>query len=148
MHSREEVRVRVFNPSVHFEWLYVMVLCLALSMSGNAFAGGTVTNCTEADLRAVLAGGGNVKFGCGGTLSLANTLEIATDTLIDANGYAVTIDGGSSVRLLEVSTNVNLEIRGVTMANGFVVGTNSPDGNAPTAGGDGYGAGILNQGGT
>ncbi len=95
-----------------------------------------MTDCTEAALRAALAGGGVVRFACDGTITLASTITNAADTTLDGSGHPVTISGGNAVRVFWVSTDSTLALVNLTIANGsssgFVLG----------------GAGILNAGGT
>jgi hypothetical protein len=112
-----------------------------------ALCGGTVTNCTQADLQAALVGGGTVLFACSGTITLTSTIVIVQDTTIDANGYVVTISGGSAVRLFQLNSAVSFWAKGLTLANGSSVGTNGASGDPPAPGGDGLGAGLLNLGG-
>src|SRR5690349_15256296 len=135
-----------------FNLLRKSVLCCATVISLHAFGSGTVTNCTEANLRAALAGGGTVVFACSGTLALSNTIVVSTNTLILGSGYQVTIDGGNAVQLFWVNTNVSLEIHDLIVANGASIGTNGLDstiiGGAATDAGPGFGGGILNAGGT
>ncbi len=119
-----------------------------LAGAGPAWAGGTVTNLTQAALQTALAGGGTVLFGVSGTLTLTNTLTIAQDTVLDANGLAVTISGGGAGRLFQVATNATFAVNGLTLADGRFVGANGADGDPPAPGQDGSGAGILNLGGT
>jgi len=106
----------------------VLLLCLAAT-SGKAQ---TVTNCTEAALRAAMAGGGAVTFSCNGTITLASTFTNAVNTVLDGSGHQVTISGGNAVRVLYVATNTSLTLINLTVANGRI--TN--------------GAGIFNNGGT
>ena len=49
-------------------------LALLLLPPVAAWAGGVVTDCTEAELRGAMAGGGAVTFACDGTILLANTI--------------------------------------------------------------------------
>ncbi len=107
-----------------------------------------MTTATQADLQAALNGGGTVVFGTGGTITLTNTLTIAQDTVIDANGFAVTISGGNAVRLFEVNSNVAFSVNGLTLANGYNVGADGSKATPPEPGQDGSGAGIFNLGGT
>jgi hypothetical protein len=58
----------------------------ALTLS-NAWAGGTVTNPTEAALRAALVGGGLVSFACDGTITLGATITNDADALLDGSGH-------------------------------------------------------------
>jgi hypothetical protein len=98
-----------------------------------AWAGGVVTNCTEADLRAAMAGGGTVTFACEGTITLASTITNALDTMLDATGHQITISGGDTVRVFYVQTNVTFTVTSLTIAHGR--STNN-------------GAAICNQNGT
>ena len=125
------------------------MLCFAALVSLSAFGSGTVTNCTEANFRAALAGGGTVVFACSGTLALSNTIVVSTNTLILGSGYNVTIDGSNSVQLFQVNTNVTLEIHDLILANGASIGASGVDGSSqPVSGSPGFGGGILNGGGT
>jgi hypothetical protein len=84
----------------------------------SAMAGGTVTSCTEASLRAAMAGGGTVTFACDGTITLAGTISISLDTAIDGSGHQITISGGNAVRVFYLATNVNFTVVNLTIANG------------------------------
>ena len=85
----------------------------------STFAGGIVTDCTEASLRAALSGGGTVSFACDGTIVLSNTLVIASNTVLDATGRSITLDGNSSNRVFTVMTNVTCAITNVRVLNGW-----------------------------
>ena len=101
---------------------------------------GVVTNCTEAALRAAIAGGGKVTFACDGTISLANTITIPNSSwlMLDATGHQVTISGGNAVRVFEVSANATLALASLTIANGVVCPADN--------GMDGAGGAIYNNG--
>jgi len=99
-----------------------------------ARAGGVVTTCTEAALRAAMAGGGVVTFACDGTITLAATITNVSDTVLDGSGHQVTLSGGGRVQVLYVTTNLTL-IR-LAVSNGYA-GSNSPPG------GGIYNAGTL-----
>jgi hypothetical protein len=105
-----------------------------------------VTHLTQAELEAALAEGGTVLFGTNGTLTLTNTITIALDSTLDANGNAVTISGASTVRLFQVSSNVAFLVKNLVLADGRVVGTNGLNTDPLTPGQDVFGAGFLNQG--
>jgi hypothetical protein len=72
-------------------------------------AGGVVTNCTEAALRAAVAGGGTVTFACDSTFRLASTITNNLNLTLDGSGHEVRISGGSAVRVFAVNTNVTSE---------------------------------------
>jgi hypothetical protein len=93
----------------------------------------TLTNCNEADLRAVAAGGAKVTFACDGAFILTSTITNTEDVVLDGSGHSVTISGNHAVRVFVVGTNGKLTLNHLTIADGA------------TAGG---GAGLLNLGGT
>jgi hypothetical protein len=85
-----------------------------------------------------------VQFGCSGTILLASPIEITDDTTLEANGQQVVISGGNSVRIFVVAPGAKLTLRGLSLANGRVIG---PEGAAGMAGGSAEGAAILSNGG-
>ncbi|MHB8522454.1 MAG: choice-of-anchor Q domain-containing protein [Limisphaerales bacterium] len=91
---------------------------LLLPVPPAAWASGTLTNATEADLRVALAGGGTVVFACDGTLPITSTKIISADTILDASGHSITISGQASVRLFTVNSNVTLRLLNLALANG------------------------------
>ena len=97
-----------------------------------AWAGGVVTNCTEAALRTAIGGGGAATFACDGTITLASTITNNVDLTLDGTGHQVTISGGSAVRVFWVNTNISFTVVNLTIANGSSLG----------------GSAILNAGGT
>ena len=109
------------------------ILAAVTLLAGDfAQAGGVVTDCTESNLRAALAGGGTVTFACDGTITLASTITNTLDTILDGTGCQVTISGGNACRVFLVNSNINFTLINLTIANG-----KSSDG-----------AGIFNDGGT
>ncbi len=108
----------------------VFVMCLIPAQGLPQIS--TVTNCTEAVLRAALAGGGTVGFACDGTITLTNTILITTNTVLDGTGHQVTISGANAARVFYVSSNVTFTVASLTVAYGQAT----------------YGAGIYNDGGT
>ncbi len=99
----------------------LILLALALPASP-AHAGGVVTVCDEAHLRAALAGGGTVTFACSGTITLSAEIVIAADTTIDGSGQDVTISGNDAVRVFIVNEGVTFNLLGLTISHGLVVG--------------------------
>jgi predicted outer membrane repeat protein len=86
------------------------------------YAAGVVTPCSEAAFKAALSGGGNVTFGCSGTITLTSEAVITADTVIDGSGQNVILDGNATTRHLRlVSTAANprsLTLRQLTLNNG------------------------------
>ena len=87
-----------------------------------AQASGVVTTCTEAELRAAMAGGGPVIFACDGTITLANTITNVSETRLDGSGHQVTISGNRAVRVFSINTNVTFTALNLTIANGTSLG--------------------------
>ncbi|MFZ0827099.1 MAG: choice-of-anchor Q domain-containing protein [Verrucomicrobiia bacterium] len=73
---------------------------------------------TDVALRAALTGGGTVTFNCEGTITVTGTLAIASSTVVDATGHAITISGGNAVQLFSVSSGVSASFLNLTLANG------------------------------
>src|SRR5262245_27077870 len=101
--------------------VFSLLLLLPLAARG----GGVVTNCTEADLRAALTGGGTVTFACDGIITLANQILIAADTVLDGSGHQVAISGGGQVRVFAVNSGINLTILGLEIIHGLSTNVNS-----------------------
>ena len=104
----------------------------------------TVTVCDESHLRGAItnaAAGDTVTFGCSGTITLTSTIALNQNVTIDGSGQSVTISGGGSVQVFSVSSNANVTLNLLTIANGnnpFI--PNSFDGSG------GAGGGIENNG--
>lgn len=137
------------RPPVRWSILRLLIyIHLALGAGSAAFGSGVVTNCAEADLRAALVGGGLVSIQCDGTLALSSSITISNDTTLDATEHSVMLTPGpvvESFRLLQVNSGVTLTLNHLTLANGFVRGTNSVVGNG--SGGDGIGGAVWNNSG-
>jgi fibronectin-binding autotransporter adhesin len=106
--------------------------------------------CDENSLRAALANGGLIKFGCDASIVLSSTLQVTTNTVLDGTDHDVVISGGNSVRVIFVATNVDLTINNLTIANGRIVGTNgAPGADDPVErnGESVFGGGLFNDGG-
>src|SRR5258708_5997359 len=96
---------------------FLLTLTFLLVAFGSASAAGTVSNCSEDELRAAIAGGGLVTFGSNCSITLTQPIPVASgDTTVDAGGFTVTISGGSSVSLFAVTNN--LKLIGLTLSNG------------------------------
>jgi hypothetical protein len=148
MHAlRRLQRVPLFNTPITrlrvtlFAAFLVAVLLSALPLH----ASGVVTNCTEANLRNALAGGGTVTLACDGAIVLTNTLTIDRDTTLDGTGRNVVLSGGNAVRILDIDPGVHLTLINLTIADGRHTGTNAAN---FTDAGHGFGGGIYNKGGS
>lgn len=91
------------------------VLCISTSV---APAQVTLTNCTEAALRAALAVDSTVIFAVDGVIPLGNTLPISRDTTLDARGRQVTLSGGMVVPVFYVASNATLSLLHLTITKG------------------------------
>jgi hypothetical protein len=81
-------------------------------------AGGVVTNCTEANLRSALVGGGTVTFECDGTIKMAAELVITNEAILDASGRSMILSGNNSTRLFAVTNNARLRLINLTLRDG------------------------------
>jgi hypothetical protein len=116
------------------------VLGCVLLMNQSARAGGQVTVCDATALEAAMVGGGLVTLECSGTIALLRTLQVTQDTVLDAFGQNLTLDGGGALRLIEVYGGAKLTLMGLQLARGSVVSTT----NAATASeANAIGAAIL-----
>ena len=107
-----------------------LTLTCAFLSADEAFGAGIVSVPTQESLLAALQGGGDVSFNCNGTITLTNTIEISTDTRIDAGNQSIKISGGDTCRVFHIASNVTCTIKGITISNGRASS----------------GAGILNSG--
>lgn len=100
---------------------------------------GTPGSCTEEALRSAADAGGHVTFDCGDepvTITLAATLVIRKETVLDGGGL-VTLSGGGNVRILYFDSAYDLPTPRLTAQRlGFRDG-NSPPGGEDTAVGGG-----------
>lgn len=85
---------------------------------------GTPASCTEAALRAAVAGGGRVTFNCGPqpvTITLSSQLRLRQDTELDGGGPQqggrVTLSGNGQTRLIWLY-DATLTVRNLTLTNG------------------------------
>jgi hypothetical protein len=107
-------------------------IALLLLVPLAARGGGVVTDCTEANLRAAMSGGGLVTFASDGTITLAGTITNETDTVLDGTGHQVTLSGNNAVTVLQVNSGTHLTVAKLTIANGLGL----------------WGGGIYNETGT
>ncbi len=103
-----------------------------------------VTTCDGPSLLLAVGGGGTISFSCSALATLTESLAVKTNTTIDAAGFDVTISGGGTVALFNVSTGVNLTLRNLALTNGKHAGA---DGTNGSNGGLGFGGAIYNDAG-
>ena len=123
--------------------LLLLGLCLALGISvhpAHAQSTLTVTDCSsdsqlQADVSQANTDNANdsITFTCSGDIKLTSTLPITGTMTIDGSGQSVTLDGGSSMQVLSVSSGVSLTLNALTVAHGSISGN---------------GGGLANNGGT
>lgn len=117
---------------------------LLLAGARGAFAAGVVTDCTQpgpgpGTLLSALKDGGLIAFACSGTIPIPEQIGINYDTVLDATGYHVELQGDGDNRLFDVGIpdsqgTVKFEIRHLVLTNGN--------------GGDSGGGAITNYGDT
>ncbi len=79
-----------------------------------------VASCTEAALRAAVAGGGIITFNCGVTpvtITVTAELQVTKDTFIDG-GNLVTLSGGNATRVFHTAAYVALTLQNLSVSNG------------------------------
>jgi len=122
-----------------FEVVVRLALLLCLLLPGIAGANNIVTSPNEASLRAAIKIGGWVSLQFNGTITIANTIAISNNVILDGSGVAATISGGNAVRLFYVAPGVTFGATNLTLANGSCVVTNGTPADAGA---------IYNDGGT
>lgn len=119
------VHMLVRRVAVSFVLLMVSSVLLALGVwtPPHAYAAGVVGVCTENDLRAALADGGDVSFSCGpAIITITSPLTItAPSTTIDGGGL-IAISGGDTTRVLTVSATAVLTVVNLTVTHGATPG--------------------------
>ena len=116
-----------------------VVLLALTNLSGST---NVVNSPDEASLRAAIKIGGWVGLGFNGTITLANTISITNNVILDAHNVSATISGGNAVRLFYVAPGVTFCATNLTLANGSCIVTSGTPGTPADAGA------IYNDGGT
>jgi len=112
--------------------LFTLTCWLGLAASAVAGSTNVVTTATDAALRSAIATGGWVSFTCNGTISLASSITIANNVILDGTGVNLVISGGSSNQIFLVPTGASLSLTNLVLANGAA---NSSTYAIPAAGG-------------
>ena len=119
----------------------------------------TVSNCsTESALSTAIGSampGDTINFSCSGTIPITAVVVITKNLTLDGSGQNVTLDGGGTIPVLNVSSGIQFTLKHLTIADGSafqggglinggtVTITNSTfDHNSALAGG----GGIINEG--
>ncbi|MBL9138030.1 MAG: hypothetical protein JNK85_19340 [Verrucomicrobiales bacterium] len=101
---------------------WALVIGLVAFRANPLFAEGTVTNASTAALLQGLRGGGEVRLTFTDTLTLETPILIAADTTLigaSTNGRAVTLSGGSKLRLFQVLPGISFEMRNCILRDGL-----------------------------
>ncbi len=115
---------------------------VALAITNSIGTTNVVNSPDEAGLRAAINIGGWVSLGFNGTVTLASTININNNVILDGRNVSATISGGNAVRLFTVAPGATLSMTNLTLANGnFSVTNGTLD---PTA----DAGAIYNNGGT
>lgn len=104
--------------------LCTVVLLAVLLSPISSHAAGTVTNLNWLDLDAALSGGGTVTIACDGVIykPYSNPDVISANTVIDATGHNVVLDGwsGWGGQIFSVSSGATLTLSNMTIADCIV----------------------------
>jgi len=151
-------------PKNKFGWTSIfrafLIMGLLLSWQNPACATVTLTNNSLSAFTSALASGGLINLAFNGTIAATNTLQVVSNTTLNAAGFNVTISGGNSNRVFTVATNITFSATNLTIAFGNSAGTNGNNGTAGATnfasnggnggnagnGGNGLGGAIFNQG--
>ena len=135
--SRTERSVVRFakRPLMWMALILLLAPLLAVVQPRPAAAAGVVSECTEAALRAAVAGGGGITFRCKGTITLTSPLVITQNTDIAGDGV-ITLSGGSNTRLITIAQGVEVYLSGLRLNWG----------NSTFSGNLGQGGAIYNEG--
>src|SRR4030095_4931108 len=120
-----------FVPTL-LAWIPAVVISMTNPMSA-----AVVNPCNEAGLRAALAAGNSVTFGCDGTIVLSNAISLTTAVSIDSAGHSVALSGGGNVRVFQIGSGGVVRLKGLTLTDGFHRGATGAPATA------GMGGGIL-----
>jgi hypothetical protein len=107
---------------------------------------------TLRDTIAASAANDTINFSVTGTITLTSgELAIGRNlTIIGPGANVLTVSGNNASRVFDIASSITVNISGLTIANGRVVGANGADGNGghPDGfpGANAQGGGILNQG--
>lgn len=115
---------------------------VALGSDARTVGDGTAASCTEAALRSAVdavtnAGGGSIRFDCGGkhTITLGAQLEVASAqdkrVVVDGNGE-ITISGGKKTRIFDLDNHTNFVVQRLTLSGGFVAAGEPTETNTPS----------------
>src|SRR4051794_30536165 len=87
-----------------------------------------LTKSDPAALTAAVQQGGSIKLAFDGIVSLTNSLMLTTDTILDATGRNVRLDGGGVVRHFTVASGISLTLTNLTLVYGRNIGADGePD---------------------
>jgi len=107
----------------------IFALAALVGWHAPVWADTVLTSASVSDLRIAMLNGGTITLAFDGTLTLTNTLVVfVNNTVIDATGHSVTIDGNSSVRIFDVPTNIAFKVINLTLSDGKITGANGTNG--------------------
>src|SRR4026207_1166162 len=97
----------------------LVFICLVWGCTRRDGPGAVGQACDEPSLRAAIAQGGTVSFGCSGTITLTQAITITTNVTLTGVGSVVTISGGNKTRLFDVSPGVEFQLSSLRLTGGF-----------------------------
>jgi hypothetical protein len=126
-------------------WTAAFAVVFAVQVYGHSLdpkLPGQVTSPTQGSLQAAIESGAPVTFGFDGTILLTNSITIERDTVIDATGRSIRLDGDGKIRHFVVGKGATLRLINLTLENGrHLVG----DGSTNNVGLPGFGGSIHNS---
>jgi hypothetical protein len=122
-----------------------LVVVFSLGWAPLTRASGTITNCTEGDLRNGLIGGGAVQLNCDSIITLTSPIVIAKSVVIDGTGHTATLSPSGTTNgspIFMVQPGASLTLRQITLSSGTLRGASETNG---AGGGSATGAAIYND---
>lgn len=100
---------------MNLRWL---IICAAVLCLHTARGATNVADCTQAALVAAVAADSEILFENTCTISISNQVVITRDTLIDGNGFDVSLTAAGTNRLFQVRRGATLTLSGLRLTSG------------------------------
>ena len=121
-----------------------LALVMAFCCHCRMISATTITNSDAVELTAAVRAGGTITLAFDGVAKLTVPLIIATNTILDAQGHTIFLDGDNLVRHFVVTNNSTLRLINLTLMNGRDADNNGP---VDQDGRPGWGGAIYCSGG-
>ena len=107
---------------------------VALVITNSIGTTNIVNSPDEASLRAAIKIGGWVSLRFNGTVTIANTINITNNVILDGSSVSAAVSGGNAVRLFYVAPGASFSATNLTLGNGSTIVTSGTPGTPADAG--------------